>query len=178
MRHNRDEKRFDMTWSHLRSVLANMASDLIRHGRIKTTTSRAKALRRYAERMITLGKDGSVAARRRAMAFLRSKDAVTRLFADLAPQFKERNGGYTRILKLGVRPGDNAKIALIEYVGSAPSLDAAAVKPAKQRIKKTPSVKERPAHKMNAGAKQASQAKKLSEKKSAPKKGIIGSKSG
>lgn len=178
MRHNRDEKRFDMTWSHLRSVLANMASDLVMHGRIKTTTPRAKVLRRYADRMITLGKDGSVAARRRAMAFLRSKGAVTRLFTELAPQFKERNGGYTRILKLGVRPGDNAKMSLIEYLGSAPSLAAAASKPAKQRPKKAASVKEKPAPKKRPSAPPSSQAKKPAEKKMAPKKGNIGAKSG
>jgi len=175
MRHNRDEKRFDMTWSHLRSVLANMTSDLVMHGRIKTTTPRAKVLRRYADRMITLGKDGSVSARRRAMAFLRSKGAVTRLFTELAPQFKERNGGYTRILKLGVRPGDNAKVAFIEYVGFAPSM---AAKPVKQRPKKTSAVKDKSAPKMKAAATPSSKAMKPAEKKSAPKKGNIGAKSG
>lgn len=79
MRHNRDEKRFDRTASHLKAMLSNMTNDLVLAGRIKTTTQRAKVLRRFAERMITLGKDGTLAARRRAMAFMRNKIAVTKL---------------------------------------------------------------------------------------------------
>lgn len=122
MRHNRDEKRFDRTYSHLRSMMANMTNDLILEGRITTTTPRAKALRRHAERMITLGRNGSLASRRRAFAFLRNKEAVTKLFAEVGPIFKERNGGYTRILKLGVRPGDNASMALIELVDGQKAL--------------------------------------------------------
>ena len=97
-------------------MLANMTNDLFQYGRIKTTTPKAKELRRYAERMITLGKDGTLSARRRAMAFLRNKGTVTKLFVDIAPMYKERNGGYTRILKLGVRPGDCAPMSLIELV--------------------------------------------------------------
>jgi large subunit ribosomal protein L17 len=101
-------------------MMANMTNDLILNGRIKTTLPKAKELRRYAERMITLGKNGTVPARRRAMAFMRNKGAVTRLFSDVALMYKERNGGYTRILKLGVRPGDCAPMSLIELVeGSA-----------------------------------------------------------
>jgi large subunit ribosomal protein L17 len=101
-------------------MMANMTNDLILNGRIKTTLPKAKELRRYAERMITLGKNGTVPARRRAMAFMRNKGAVTRLFSDVAPMYKERSGGYTRILKLGVRPGDCAPMSLIELVeGSA-----------------------------------------------------------
>jgi large subunit ribosomal protein L17 len=97
-------------------MLANMTNDLIVRGRIKTTLPKAKELRRYAERMITLGKAGNLSARRRAMAFMRNKGAVTRLFKDIAPGYKERNGGYTRILKLGVRPGDCASMSIIELV--------------------------------------------------------------
>ena len=175
MRHNRDEKRFDMTWSHLRSVLANMASDLVMHGRIKTTTPRAKVLRRYADRMITLGKDGSVAARRRAMAFLRSKSVVTRLFTELAPQFKERNGGYTRILKLGARAGDNAKMSLIEYVGTAAM--PAESKQVKQKLKKTAAVKEKSASKPKRDeAKHAGPAKKTAPSKMGMKAAKSGNK--
>lgn len=133
MRHNRDEKRFDMSPGHLLSVMSNMTCDLVNTGRLRTTTPRAKMLRRYAERMITLGKNGSLAARRRAMSFMRDKTAVTKLFADVAPLFKERNGGYTRILKLGVRPGDNAHMSIIELVESAAKAVEAKVMP-----KKTP----------------------------------------
>jgi large subunit ribosomal protein L17 len=125
MRHNRDEKRFDRTYSHLKSMLSNMTNDLVMYGRIRTTTPKAKVLRSYAEKMITLGKDGSVAARRRAMAFMKNKAAVTRLFDALAPQYKERNGGYTRIFKLGNRPGDNAAMAIIELVEGAAQAAAA-----------------------------------------------------
>ncbi|MBI5233670.1 MAG: 50S ribosomal protein L17 [Deltaproteobacteria bacterium] len=116
MRHNRDEKRFDRTYEHLKGMMANMTNDLISYGRIRTTTAKAKLLRCHAERMITLGRYGTLCARRRAMAFLRNKQAVTKLFSDIGPRFKDRNGGYTRILKLGVRPGDNASMSIIELV--------------------------------------------------------------
>jgi len=114
MRHNRDMKRFSRTRGHLRCMMANMTNDLLKHGRIKTTTAKAKELRRYTERMITLGKAGDLASRRRAMAFLRSKTNVTRLFVDIAPLFKDRQGGYTRMLKIGFRNGDCAPMSIIE----------------------------------------------------------------
>lgn len=115
-------------------MMANMTNDLVNVGRIKTTTQRAKVLRSYAEKMITLGKDGTLAARRRAMAFLRDKHSVTKLFEEVAPQYKERNGGYTRILKLGMRPGDNASMSFIELVEgpAAKAAEASAAKPAKK----------------------------------------------
>ena len=124
MRHNRDIKRFSRTRGHLRCMMANMTNDLIKHGRIKTTTAKAKELRRYTDRMVTLGKAGYVASRRRAMAFLRSKTNVTRLFNDLAPLFKERNGGYTRTLKIGFRNGDCAPMSIIEFTEEVISVDA------------------------------------------------------
>lgn len=160
MRHNRDEKRFDRTASHLKSMMANMTNDLLLNGRIKTTTPRAKSLRRYAERMITLGKSGSLAARRRAMAFMRSKTAVTRLFADIAPNYKERHGGYTRILKLGFRPGDAAHMSIIELVESAVKAQAEKPKAAKKAPAKAKS--------KTAGA--AKEPKKPAEKKPRVKK--------
>ncbi len=160
MRHNRDEKRFDRTASHLKSMMANMTNDLLLNGRIKTTTPRAKSLRRYAERMITLGKSGSLAARRRAMAFMRNKTAVTRLFADIAPNYKERNGGYTRILKLGFRPGDAAHMSIIELVESAVKAQAEKPKAAKKAPAKAKS--------KTAGA--AKEPKKPAEKKPRAKK--------
>ncbi len=116
MRHNRDEKRFDRPTGHLRCMMANMANSLFLHGRITTTTQRAKELRKVSERMITLGKKGDTAARRRAIAFMRSKDVVKKLFDEIAPKYKDRNGGYTRIMKKGFRSGDNASLAFIELV--------------------------------------------------------------
>lgn len=116
MRHNRDEKRFDRPVGHLRCMLANMTNSLFINGRIKTTTAKAKELRRVAERMITLGKKGDLSSRRRALSFMRDKVAVKRLFEEIAPRYRERNGGYTRILRVGVRPGDSAPVAILELV--------------------------------------------------------------
>ncbi|HHL40945.1 MAG TPA: 50S ribosomal protein L17 [Deltaproteobacteria bacterium] len=123
MRHNRDVKRFSRPKGHLRCMLANLTNDLLNEGRITTTVAKAKELRRYAERMITLGKAGDQAAMRRAMAFLRNKRTVKRLFGELAPLFKERKGGYTRIVKAGYRDGDCAPVAVIELV-ERPAADA------------------------------------------------------
>jgi len=97
-------------------MMANMTNSLIEKGRIQTTTPKAKLLRRYVERMITLGKKGTQPARRRAMAFMRDKTVVTRLFTDIAPRYRERPGGYTRILRTGFRPGDCAPMSIIELV--------------------------------------------------------------
>ncbi|HXI09797.1 MAG TPA: 50S ribosomal protein L17 [Thermodesulfobacteriota bacterium] len=166
MRHNRDEKRFDRTYSHLKSMMSNMTNDLITVGRIKTTTQRAKALRSWAEKMITLGKNGTTAARRRAMAFLRNKTSVTRLFADLAPQYKERNGGYTRILKLGNRPGDNASMSLIEFVeGAGEKAPEAAPKAAKAK-------KKAPAKAKAAPKAKAEKTEKAEKAEKAPRKTV------
>ena len=179
MRHNRDEKRFDMNPGHLKSVMSNMTCDLVTSGRIRTTTPRAKMLRRYAERMITLGKDGTLAARRRAMAFLNDKTAVTKLFEKVAPQYKERCGGDTRILKLGVRPGDNAHMSIIELVENAAELAASqAAKPA-AKAKKAPAKTAKPKAKAPAKAastKTAKPAKQPSVKKPAAAKSIRKSK--
>ena len=114
MRHNRDEKRFDRPVGHLRCMMANMTNSFFLHGRIKTTLAKAKELRRFAEGMITLGKKGDMPARRRAMAFMRDKTIVTRLFDEISSKYKDRNGGYTRILHADVRPGDSSQMALIE----------------------------------------------------------------
>lgn len=177
MRHNRDEKRFDRTYSHLKSMLANMTNDLVNSGRIKTTTPKAKVLRRYAEKMITLGKDGGLNARRRAMAFMRNKVAVTKLFNDVAPQYKERNGGYTRILKLGTRPGDNAEMSIIELVEGV-SAAAEAPKPAKKAAAKKPkapaktakSAEKAPAKKAAAPKEKAPKKEAAENKEAAPRK--------
>jgi large subunit ribosomal protein L17 len=102
--------------AHQKHLLAGLASDLFRHGRITTTEAKAKALRPYAERLITKAKQGDLHARRQVLAKLHDRDVVAYLFEDVAPRFADRNGGYTRILKLEPRKGDNAKMALIELV--------------------------------------------------------------
>lgn len=119
MRHNRDEKRFDRPVGHLRCMMANMTNSLFLHGRIRTTLAKAKELRRFAEGMITLGKKGDMPARRRAMAFMRDKASVTRLFNEISSKYKDRNSGYTRILHADVRPGDSSQMALIELTPAA-----------------------------------------------------------
>src|SRR5262249_6305836 len=104
------------TAGHRRALLANQVCALIQHQRIKTTLAKAKAVRPLAERMVTLGKNGSIHARRRALAVLRQKSVVKKLFDDVAQRSAQRNGGYTRIVKLGARKSDSARMAFIEWV--------------------------------------------------------------
>jgi len=101
---------------HRVAMLRNMTADLINNGRMVTTVTRAKELRRVAERTITLGKRGDLHARRQALAYLYDKNAVYKLFEEVAPKYQDRNGGYTRILKMGPRRGDGAQMAIIELV--------------------------------------------------------------
>jgi large subunit ribosomal protein L17 len=116
MRHAKSGKKLGRDASHRRALYANLAGALITHGRIETTEAKAKAVRPYAEKLITLGKRGDLHARRQAMAELRSNDVVHRLFSEVAPRFAERDGGYTRIVKLGPRFGDAADMAYLEPV--------------------------------------------------------------
>lgn len=97
-------------------MLRNLVTDLLREGRISTTNMRAKEARREAEKMITLGKRGDIHARRLAMAYIYNEDVVKKLFDEIAPKYANRNGGYTRILKLGPRQGDNAEVVFLELV--------------------------------------------------------------
>jgi large subunit ribosomal protein L17 len=119
MRHQRSGKKLGRDSAHRKALYANLTGALIEHGRIKTTVTKAKAVKPIAEQMITLGRRGDLHARRQATAFLRSKDVVHKLFAEVAPQFAERPGGYTRIVKLGPRAGDSAAMAYLELVDSA-----------------------------------------------------------
>ena len=122
MRHRRSGRKLGRDASHRKALFSNMAGSLFEHGRIRTTEAKAKELRPIAEKLITLArKDPSdVAAQRNAVAFLRSKDAVHRLFHEVAPRFTERPGGYTRIIKIGPRPGDAAPMVYIELVDHEP----------------------------------------------------------
>jgi large subunit ribosomal protein L17 len=116
MRHQKKTVKLGRTAEHRKALLANQVCSLIEHQRIKTTLAKAKAVRPLAERMVTLGKNGSIHARRTALATLRQKNAVKKLFDDIAPRSAERNGGYTRIVKLGQRKSDSALMAFIEWV--------------------------------------------------------------
>jgi large subunit ribosomal protein L17 len=116
VRHARAGKKLGRDSAHRKALYSNLAGALIEHGRIKTTVTKAKAVKPHVEHMITLGRRGDLHARRQATAFLRSRDVVHKLFADVAPLFKDRPGGYTRIIKIGTRPGDAAEMAYIELV--------------------------------------------------------------
>jgi large subunit ribosomal protein L17 len=119
MRHQKKTIKLGRTAEHRKALLANQVCSLIEHQRIKTTLAKAKAVRPLAERMVTLGKNGSIHARRTALATLRQKRAVKKLFDNIAPRSAERNGGYTRIVKLGQRKSDSAPMAFIEWVDMA-----------------------------------------------------------
>jgi large subunit ribosomal protein L17 len=120
MRHRRAGKKLGRDSAHRKALYANLAGALIEHGRIKTTEAKAKAVKPFAEQMITLGKRGDLHARRLALAELRSQDVVHRLFAEVAPRFADRPGGYTRIVKLGPRFGDAADMVYLELVDYEP----------------------------------------------------------
>jgi large subunit ribosomal protein L17 len=120
MRHQRSGKKLGRDSAHRKALYANLTGSLIEHGRIKTTEAKAKAVRPIAEKMITLGRRGDLAARRQALAYLRSQEVVHRLFADVGPRFADRNGGYLRIVKLGPRAGDGAEMAYLEVVDFVP----------------------------------------------------------
>jgi large subunit ribosomal protein L17 len=119
MRHGHGLRKLNRTTSHRLAMLRNMMNSLIEHEAIKTTLPKAKELRRVIEPMITLAKEATVANRRLAFDRLRDRDSVTKLFNDLGPHFKVRPGGYTRILKMGFRVGDNAPMAFVELVDRA-----------------------------------------------------------
>lgn len=116
MRHGKKVKKLGRVTSHRKAMLANMASSLLIHKRIKTTEAKAKEARRLVERLITYGKKDSTHSRRLAFSILRNKEVVRSLFEEIAPVYAERNGGYTRIYKLGRRPNDAAKVVLLELV--------------------------------------------------------------
>ena len=120
MRHRRSGRKLGRDPAHRKALYANLAGALIEHGRIKTTEAKAKEVRPIAEQMITLGRRGDLAARRHAISFLRSPEVVHRLFADVAPRFADRPGGYSRIVKLGPRPGDAAEMVYLELVDHVP----------------------------------------------------------
>lgn len=120
MRHNVGLRKLGRTSAHRRALLRNLATDLFRHERLKTTQPKARELRPVAERLITLARRDDLHARRQVLRYISDKDVVKKLFDTLAPRFAGRPGGYTRTLKLGPRPGDGADMAIVELIGSEP----------------------------------------------------------
>src|ERR1043165_1680381 len=133
MRHQKRTIKLGRTADHRKALLANQVCSLIAHQRIKTTLAKAKAVRPLAEKMVTLGKQDTVHARRMAFATLRQKDAVKKLFDEIAARSTDRNGGYTRIVKLGQRKSDSAPMAFIEWVDAAAGVEE---KPAEEKASK------------------------------------------
>jgi large subunit ribosomal protein L17 len=131
MRHQRSGKKLGRDSAHRKAIYSNLTGALIEHGRIQTTEAKAKAVKPFAEKMITLGKRGDLHARRQALAALRSNDVVHRLFDEVGPRFTDRPGGYTRIVKLGPRPGDAADMVYLELVDHEPT--ARTLAPARPR---------------------------------------------
>ncbi len=117
MRHRKSIKKLGRTASHRKALTANVATSLFQHKQIKTTTPKAKAIKSTVEKLITFAKRGTLADRRQVLRTIRDKSVVRTLFNDIAPTFKDRNGGYTRVIKLGRRRGDGAEMALLELVG-------------------------------------------------------------
>lgn len=145
MRHLNKKVRLGRNTAHRIAMMRNMVTSLIECERIETTLAKAKQLRSLADQMITLGKQGSLHARRHALSTVRKKSAVSKLFSELATRFKGRAGGYTRIIKLGFRHGDGAPMAIVEYLGFVPQLitggaeserKKSSVKPKKAAFKK------------------------------------------
>jgi large subunit ribosomal protein L17 len=117
MRHLNLGRKLNRTSAHRKALFKNMFLALVQRSRITTTDAKAKELRRFADRMVTLGKKGDLAARRRAFSYLQSHQAVKKLFDEIAPRYKDRAGGYTRVVKFGFRRGDAAQLSIIEFTG-------------------------------------------------------------
>lgn len=151
MRHRSKTVKLKRTASHRKALLANMAISLIEHGRIKTTFGKAKALRPVAEKLVTLAKRDDLHSRRLAIAFLHQKDTVQKLFSEIAPAAKDRQGGYCRITKLGARMSDSAPMAIIEWVDRVAAAEEAPVEEVAAK-EETPAPKKKVAKKKAADA--------------------------
>lgn len=134
MRHRAQGRKLGRTSAHRKAMFRNQLTALFTHERITTTVPKAKELRPLAERMVTLARTGTLANRRRVLADLPDKDAVQRLFTDIAPRFADRPGGYTRIVRIGRRRGDNAEMAIIEFIDYEPSLKGEGGGPPKKSL--------------------------------------------
>lgn len=152
MRHRKKGNHFGRTASHRKALMRNMAAQVIEHKEIHTTLAKAKELRSYVERLITYGKKGTVHHRRLAFRFLQNKNAVTSLFDEIAPAYEDRNGGYTRIIKLGNRQGDAASMSIIQLVGFEKIADKKKARAAKKDKKKAKEAQKATAEEQDASA--------------------------
>lgn len=160
MRHKRIGRKLGVTTKHRKAMFRNMVTDLFRFDKIKTTDTRAKELRRIAEKLITLAKDGTLHKRRQAAAYIRDNEVLKKLFDVIAPKFKDRPGGYTRIIKLGFRRGDNSPISIIELVEEE-------FKPAKKKKAKAAPKKQETTTKAKSGKKESAEELGLIEEEKA-----------
>jgi len=138
MRHQKKNRKLGRTSSHRDAMLANLVASLIEHKRVKTTLAKAKAARPLAEKLVTLGKRGTLHDRRLAVAKIGQKDIVSKLFKEVAPGFKDRKGGYTRIIKLGPRQSDSAPIAFLEWVDYVVKTEEAPASAPAEKTEKAP----------------------------------------
>lgn len=160
MYHGKAGRKLGRTSSHKEAMFRNMVTSVIKHERIRTTDTKAKELRKIAEKMITLGKRGDLHARRQALAFVRDKEMVKKLFGELSERYRERNGGYTRIIKAGYRVGDNAPISILELISDEKKKEKAEAKgKAKKKEKSKDNVAE-----VKTASKDKAKAKKNKEK--------------
>ena len=167
MRHKLSGRQLSRNAPHRHALLRNMAGSLLRHETIRTTLPKAKELRRVVEPLITLGKNDSDANRRLAFARLRDTDIVTKLFEDIGPRFRTRPGGYTRILRMMPRPGDNAPMALMQLVERPAPAAVEAPEPGDKKPAKKKAAKAPKAEKADADAKPAPKKKAAAKKKAA-----------
>lgn len=164
MRHRKKGRKFNRTSSHRKALLRNLANQLIEHKEIKTTTEKAKETRSTVERLITYAKKGDLHHRRLAFAFLGKKDSIKILFDEIAPAFSERQGGYTRVLKLGRRSGDAAPMSIIQLVGFEKISEVTKTKPEKK--KKTKKVDQTTQEKVETADSENREAKTEKQEKS------------
>lgn len=152
MRHQKSGRKLNMGDSHRDAMFRNMTTALFRHRRIETTDARAKELRRIAEKLITFAKRGDLHARRQVLRQISDRKVVHELFETIGPAFADRNGGYTRIVKIGRRHGDNAPISIIELVGLEPKIEELEERVEKKRKRKEEKAKAAEAAEVEAGA--------------------------
>src|SRR5262245_42774539 len=160
MRHQRATKKLGRNTSHRRALLRNLVTSLIMEERIETTLAKAKAMRPHVEKMVTLGKRGDVAARRLAGSYLMTRESVSRLFDTVAPRFGDREGGYLRIVRSGVRRGDAGEKAFVELLGSEKFIEAKRKKSADKREKRADEMRKQ----LEAAEKEAGAGKETEEK--------------
>jgi large subunit ribosomal protein L17 len=159
MYHGKAGRKLGRTSSHKEAMFRNMVTSVIKHERIRTTDTKAKEIRKIAEKMITLGKRGDLHARRQALAFVRDKEMVKKLFGELSERYRERNGGYTRIIKAGYRVGDNAPISILELISDEKKKEKVETKGKAKKKEKTKDSAE-----VKTASKEKAKVKKTKEK--------------